>query len=82
MQEYSLEREFTEWVYIHKSSIVMGSLIKYYADLDNTGVTIPDFMNTSVEDKAKDHYFRLLADRSKFNETYEACWEKYKEMLP
>lgn len=79
----TLEEEFIEQVFIHKSSIVLGSLQKYYNDIANTGVTIPDFMCTCTpEERAQQHYFELLADKNKFNETYELCWERYKEVLP
>lgn len=78
----TLEEEFSDQVFIHKSSIVLGSLLKYYNDIASTGVTIPDCMQISPEDRAKQHYFELLADKNKFNETYEQCWERYKEVLP
>jgi hypothetical protein len=83
MNDYTLAREFENYKFIHKSSIVLGSLLKYYNDIASTGVTIPDFMaSESPEDRAKQHYFELLADKNKFNETYEMCWERYKEVLP
>ena len=79
----TLEQEFTEQIFRHKSSIVLGSLLKYYNDIASTGVTIPDFMGSCTpEERAQQHYFELLADKNKFNEIYELCWDKYKEVLP
>lgn len=78
----TLEEEFIDQVFIHKSSIVLGSLLKYYNDIASTGVTIPEFMDKSAEEKAQEHYFNLLADKNKFNEMYEQCWDRYKEILP
>ena len=78
----TLEEEFIEQVFVHKSSIVLGSLLKYYNDIASTGVTIPEFMQASPEERAKQHFFELLANKNKFNETYEQCWERYKELLP
>lgn len=78
----TLESEFAEYAFIHKSSIVLGSLLKYYNDMAESGVSIPEFMTESPEVKAKNHYYRLLGDNSKFNKIYESCWEKYKEVLP
>ena len=78
----TLEQEFTEQVFIHKSAIVMGTLLKYYNDVANTGVTLPEFMRKSPEEQAEEHYFNLLANKNKFNETYEKCWEKYGGLLP
>ena len=82
MVEYTLEREFSNHVFRHKSSIVLGALLKYYNDVASAGVTIPDFMRKSPEEEAKEHYYKLLENRVKFNEMYEQCWEKYKEVLP
>ena len=79
----TLENEFSEAIFNHKSAIVLGSLLKYYNDIASTGVTIPDFMCLCTpEERAKQHYFELLADKNKFNEMYELCWDKYKEVLP
>ena len=79
----TLEQEFLDQVFVHKSSIVLGTLLKFYNDIANTGVTIPDCMCLyTPEERAKQHYFELLADNNKFNETYEQCWERYKEILP
>jgi hypothetical protein len=79
----TLESEFAETVFIHKSSIVLGSLLKFYNDIASSGVTIPDCMCTETpESRAKQHYYELLADRNKFNEIYEQCWERYKNILP
>lgn len=79
----TLEEEFIEQVFIHKSSIVLGSLLKYYNDIASTGVTIPDFMcSYTPEERAQQHYFDLLANKNKFNEMYELCWDRYKEVLP
>lgn len=78
----TLEEEFTEQVFTHKSAIVLGSLLKYYNDIASMGVTVPEFMDKSAEEKAQEHYFDLLADKNKFNEMYELCWDRYKEILP
>ena len=78
----TLEQEFTEQVFIHKSAIIMGTLLKSYNDVENTGVTLPEFMRKSPEEQAEEHYFKLLADNNKFNEMYEKCWEKYGALLP
>ena len=78
----TLEEEFLNQVFVHKSSIVLGSLLKYYNDIASTGVTIPEFMDETPEEKAQEHYYKLLANKNKFNEMYELCWDRYKELLP
>ena len=78
----TLEQEFEEQVFRHKSSVVLASLLVFYNDISRTGVTIPDFMDLTPEEKAQMHYFRLLANKDEFNKTYKKCWDKYGEMLP
>lgn len=82
MNDYTLAKEFENFKFIHKSSIILGSLLKFYNDIARTGVTIPEFMGKSAEEKAREHYYTLLNDRVKFNEMYEKCWETYKDILP
>ncbi len=78
----SLEQEFEEQVFIHKSSIVLGCLLKFYKDEQEIGVSIPEFLDKSPEEKAQEHYFKLLANNNKFNDIYNSCWEKYGALLP
>ena len=82
MNDYTLSKEFETYKFLHKSSIVLGALLKYYNDVASSGVSIPDFMRKSPEEEAKEHYYKLLEDRAKFNEMYEKCWEKYGGLLP
>ena len=82
MNDYTLAKEFEHYKFLHKSSIVLGSLLKYYNDVANSGVTIPDFMRKSPEEEAKEHYYRLLENREEFNKMYDKCWERYGALLP
>jgi hypothetical protein len=80
--QQTLEQEFEEQVFIHKSSIVLACLLKFYKDEQKTGVSIPEFLDKSPEEKAQEHYFKLLANNNKFNDVYNNCWEKYGALLP
>lgn len=82
VEDYDLAREFSHYVFVHKSSIVLGCLLKYYNDVANSGVTIPDFMRKSPEEQAKEHYYKLLENKVEFNKMYDKCWEKYGGLLP
>ena len=82
MNDYTLAKEFEHYKFLHKSSIVLGCLLKYYNDVANSGVTIPDFMRKSPEEEAKEHYYKLLENRAEFNKMYDKCWEKYGGLLP
>lgn len=76
----SLEQEFLEQVFIHKSAVILGNLLKFYKDLEDTNTN--DFINLNFEDKAKIHYFELLQNNKLFNEMYNKCWERIKYILP
>ena len=55
----TLEQEFEEQVFRHKSSIILASLLAFYNDISKTGVTIPEFLDLTPEEKAQIHYFKL-----------------------
>lgn len=46
------------------------------------GINIPEFLNKTPEEKAQEHYNKLLANNNKFNEICEECWNKIGELLP
>lgn len=82
LEEMSLEREFENYKFIHKSAIVEAALIKYYRDLQDTGIKLPDFMDESPTQKAQKALIEILNDKSKFNRMYNAVWEEVKWIMP
>lgn len=78
----TLEQEFEDYVFKHKSAVVLGCLIKYYQDKKDTGVNIPEFLDSTPEQKAKEHYYNLLGNNDEFNVIYNKCWERIGELLP
>ena len=78
----SLEQEFEDYKFIHKSSIVLGYLLKFYKDEQETGINIPEFLDKTPEEKAQEHYYKLLANNNIFEKVYNGCWEKYGVLLP
>ena len=82
MDGLALEKEFNIYRDIHKMSIVEAKLMCFYRDMASTGVTIPNFMDKSIEEKAREHLFNLLNDREKFERTYECVWNEIKWSLP
>ena len=83
VNDYDLAREFSNYVFAHKSKIVLGALLKYYNDVANMGVTIPEFMQARTpEEQAKEHYYKLLENKVEFNKMYDKCWERYGALLP
>lgn len=80
--DYDLAKEFQQYVFIHKSAIVEAALIKYYRDLQDTGIKLPDFMDESPTQKAQKALIEILNDKSKFNRMYNAVWEEVKWIMP
>lgn len=81
----TLEREFEEFKAMHKFSIVKASLISYYKTIQESGIKIPEFMQTSPEKMADVEIAKLLDIKDGgriFNRFYECCWHNVKEYLP
>ena len=81
----TLETEFEEFKALHKYSILFARIKKYYADLQGTGVTIPDFMRDDSPDALAKRDLRNLLTRDdkfkEFNRLYELAWEEVAPFL-
>lgn len=75
----TLEEEFSDAMFNHKSALILTSLLKYYNDLYDTNCE--QFKKEIVEYKAKEHFLEILVDRKKFEDVYQLCWEKYGKEL-
>lgn len=80
--DYDLAKEFQQYVFIHKSAIVEAALIKYYRDLQDTGIQLPEFMCETPIQKAQKQLIEILNDKEKFNRMYECVWEEVKWSMP
>lgn len=79
-----LEREFEEYKALHKFAILKCKMLKYYQDLEEGQVLIPDFMRSDETPAAlADKALRALILRDdkleKFNRLYELA---YQELAP
>ena len=85
MVEKLLEEEFAEYAALHKYSVVFAMAKKYYIDLQETGVNIPDFMrDDSPDELARRDLIKLITapDGGKeFNRLYELAWEEVAPLL-
>lgn len=83
--DLTLEQEFEENKHLHKYAILKKFLISYYEDLQNTGVTIPSFLNNKTPEQQANEYIADLAlmnDNYKtYNEKYELAWNKLVQIL-
>lgn len=85
--EMTLEREFQEYVALHKYSVLKAIMMKYYADLQGTNtICIPDFLRDDTPEKLADNELRklLLQDKTgqQINHLYNLAWDSVKEYLP
>lgn len=80
----TLEKEFEDFKIIHKSAIVKAVAMRYYSDLYDSEVNLPEFIESKedvVERKANSYLIDLLNDKARFNKVYNNCWERIKEYL-
>lgn len=81
----SLEREFENFKIGHKSAVIKAVALKYYGDLYDSEINLPEFIESKedvVERKASNYLLELANDNNRFNKVYENCWERVKEYLP
>ena len=82
-KELSLEKEFALYCQLHKTTILQAKITTYYRNLQNTGVTIPEFMTVPPEKLAEKEVLQLMCYSPKtFDNLYEQVWREYAEYLP
>ena len=82
-REISLESEFELYKQLHKTTILQAKITTYYRNLQNTGITIPDFMQVPPEKLAEKEVLQLMCYSPKtFDSLYEHAWREYAEFLP
>ena len=82
-RELSLEKEFALFCQLHKTTILQAKITTYYRNLQNTGITIPEFMTVPPEKLAEKEVLQLMCYSPKtFDKLYEHAWREYAEYLP
>ena len=83
MQELSLEKEFEIYKLMHKTTILQAKLTAYYKVIQESGVTIPFFMQEPPGKKAEIEVVNLLGENPEaFEVLYKEAWDEYAEYLP
>ena len=83
MQELTLELEFEIYKELHKITILQARLTQYYYSLQNTGVTVPFFMQEPPEKRAAKDIENLLTDNiEEFERLYNHAWGEVAALLP
>ena len=82
-KELILEKEFELFKQLHKITILQAKITAYYRNLQNTGVTILEFMTVPPEKLAEKEVSQLMCYSPKtFESLYEHAWSEYAEYLP
>ena len=82
-RELTIEKEFELFKQLHKTTILQAKITTYYRNLQNTGVTIPEFMTVPPEKLAENEVLQLMCYSPKtFDKLYEHAWREYAECLP
>ena len=83
VRELSLEKEFALFCQLHKTTILQAKITTYYRNLQNTGITIPEFITVPPEKLAEKEVLQLMCYSPKtFDNLYEHAWREYAEYLP
>ena len=82
-REMTIEKEFELFKHLHKTTILQAKITTYYRNLQNTGVTISEFMTVPPEKLAEKEVLQLMCYSPKtFESLYEHAWSEYAEYLP
>ena len=82
-RELTIEKEFELFKHLHKTTILQAKITTYYRNLQNTGVTIPEFMTVPPAKLAEKEVLQLMCYSPKtFDKLYEHAWREYAECLP
>ena len=82
-KELTIEKEFELFKQLHKTTILQAKITTYYRNLQNTGITIPEFMQVPPEKLAEKEVLQLMCYSPKtFDSLYEHAWREYAEFLP
>ena len=86
MMEMTLEQELAERILFHKCVVLREFMKHYYDDLQNTGVTIPEFLqeDKTPDEQAQEYVADLVLkddNQKTFNEKYEKVWQQIAPFL-
>lgn len=82
-RKLTIEKEFELFKHLHKTTILQAKITTHYRNLQNTGVTIPEFMTVPPEKLAEKEVLQLMCYSPKtFDNLYERAWSEYAEYLP
>ena len=77
----NLEKEFLQSMFIHKYSVLKAKYLKYYEDLQNTGILMPDFLQDGTPEEKADNYIMDILLKGLLNEKYELAWKEIESFV-
>lgn len=78
-----LEEEFSQFVAVHKLSILRAKILNYFITLEQKEVNLPDFMRDDTPEQKTDRILKnlIMTDINKFNSLYEKAWSELAPIL-
>lgn len=82
--EMTLEQEFTARVFMHKTAIVGGVLMKEYIDneLYKNGIPLPKFIIEKNADEYSNKKMQECIANGTFDTLYNRIWDKLSQEIP
>lgn len=83
--EHTLEKEFEDFKIIHKSAIVKAVAMRYYSDLYDSEVNLPECIKSKedfVDRQVNTYMDALMLDMNEFEKIYNNCWNEVGRYLP
>lgn len=74
-----LEQEFEQYKALHKYAVLKATIIRYFMDLEDNQINLPDWLRETPEQKADKEIKRLIMKNDnlqEFNELYEKAYNK------
>ena len=82
MENLTLEQELTARIFVHKTAILGGVLMKNYIDEQTQGnVTLPPFIIEEQADKYSNTVMQKALQEGTFDSLYNDAWDSIKEVM-
>ena len=83
MENLTLEQELVARVFMHKTAILGGVLMKEYIDKQIVGmVNLPTFIIEEQADKHSNNVMRMALKEGTFDSMYNDAWDKIVDTMP
>ena len=83
MENLTLEQELVARIFMHKTAVLGGVLMKEYIDKQTVGmVNLPTFIIEEQADKHSNTVMRTALKEGTFDSMYNDAWDKIVDTMP